>query len=74
MRKTVEVNENQYRLVDEDGRRSYLYEKNDSFFFPDKCLEIAVHHEDGTTDAHLPDTSIYGAFVNDCLGEKKNKD
>ncbi len=67
------VDENHYRTVDDDGKRSYLYKNDGDFFFPDTCIEISVHNRDGTTDAYEPDTTIIGVFLNDCLGTKKNK-
>jgi len=65
------------RETAEDGRRSYLYEVDDSVSgallndFKGKCVEVADHHPDGTTDAYEPDLGIAGTFLNDQKGRHK---
>lgn len=68
------VDDKHYRVVSEDGKESYLYEADGGLFHPDSCVEIAKHHEDGTTDAYTVDKSLLGWIFGDGTKDKKNKD
>ena len=65
------VDDNHYRTVSDDGKESYLYEANTNPFVPDKCIEIAEHHSDGTTDAYEADNSVYASLFWGGKGKKK---
>ena len=57
------VDKNHYRVVSEDGRKSWLYEADDSILSPlirDECVEVAVHHPDGTTTAYEYNSGLFG--------------
>ncbi len=45
------VDDNHYRTTSDDDKTSYLYKYGD---LGDTCIEIAKHHDDGTTDAYKP--------------------
>ncbi|MBT4731190.1 hypothetical protein HOB87_04405 [Candidatus Woesearchaeota archaeon] len=45
------VDNNHYRSTSDDGKTSYLYKAGN---LSDTCIEIAEHHDDGTTDAYKP--------------------
>lgn len=62
------VDSNHYRVTTDDGRKSYLYETDG---WSDHCIEVADHHEDGTTDAYEVDSSISGVFFHDGKGKHK---
>jgi hypothetical protein len=70
MSKKVKVDDDHYRIVTDDGRKSWLYEKDGSF---DRCIEVAEHHPSGTTDAWEYDNgTIFNFLFNNSKGEKKN--
>ena len=60
------VDNEHYRVVSDDGKTSYLYKADGGLFHPDSCIEIAEHHEDGTTDAYEVDNSILGGLLHGC--------
>ena len=65
------VDKNHYRVTSNDGRKSYLYETDNSLFGPDKCVEVAEHHQDGTTDAYEYDPSFTASIFHGCKGKHK---
>ncbi len=71
MSKKVNVDDDHFRIVTDDGRMSWLYEKDGNF---DRCIEVAEHNQDGTTDAWEYDNgTIVNFLFNNSKGEKKNK-
>src|ERR1039458_9391814 len=68
------------RETDDDGRRSTLYEYDDSIIrgtlndHKGKAVEISEHDKDGTTDAYEYDDSIIRGTLNDHKGDQKNDD
>lgn len=72
MPKKSQVDKHHYRVVSDDKRTSYLYEYG-GLISPDRCVEIAEHHKNGTTDAYEVDNSIVGLFLYGGKGAKKNK-
>ena len=61
------IDDDHYRVTDDDGRRSYVYEFG---FFGDTCVEIADHHEDGTTTAYEVG-GVLDSIFNDGKGDPK---
>ncbi len=65
------VDDDHYREVSDDGRKSWLYEADGGLLSPDTCVEVAEHHEDGTTTAWEKDSSIFGELFWGGKGKKK---
>ena len=65
------------RVTSDDGRRSDLYEYDDSFIGgiahdgKGAHVEVAEHLEDGTTEAYEPDDSFIGGIAHDGKGAHK---
>ena len=59
------VDDRHYRVVSDDGRKSYLYETDG---WSSWCVEVAEHHEDGTTDAYE-----HGGIIDDMFWGGKGK-
>jgi hypothetical protein len=68
MAKREWVDKNHFRVVSDDGRRSWLYETDG---WTDTCIEVADHHPDGTTDAYEADNSVVGQLFWDGKGRHK---
>lgn len=62
------VDKNHYRVTSDDGRKSWLYE-TDGWF--SHCVEVAEHHQGGTTDAYEADSSIIGQLFHGGKGKHK---
>lgn len=67
MSEKVRVDDNHYRIVEDDGKTSRLYETDGGLFGPDTCVEVADHHPDGTTTAYEPTDPLF----TDGRGKKK---
>jgi hypothetical protein len=69
------VDRTHYREVSKDGRESYLYEADTSvlgsLLGTDRCVEVADHNPDGTTDAYEYDGSILGSLFHGGRGAHK---
>ncbi|MCZ7652539.1 MAG: hypothetical protein M5U13_15760 [Thermoanaerobaculia bacterium] len=65
------VDNEHYRKVSDDGQTSWLYEADSSFLGTDRCIEIARHHDDGTTTAYEVDHSFLGSLFGDGRGREK---
>jgi len=66
------------RETSEDGKRSCLYKVNTGLSTlitgpKGPCVEVAEHHDDGTTDSYEADTSLIGMLFHGGKGSKKNK-
>ncbi len=65
------------RVTSDDGRTSWLYEKDNSVVGEflgggrGRCVEVADHHKDGTTDAYGKDDSIIGELFFGGKGKHK---
>lgn len=46
------VDDSHYRVVSEDGSKSWLYVADGGLWAPDTCTEVTEHHSDGTSDAY----------------------
>ncbi|MGV3661090.1 MAG: hypothetical protein ACO1TE_12960 [Prosthecobacter sp.] len=68
------VDDKHYRLVSDDGKKSWLMESSPKILGigpPDIPLEVSEHHSDGTTDAYEYDGSLVGSLVFGNKGRKK---
>ncbi len=63
------VDDNHYRVVSDDGKTSYLYEVS-GILCSSTCVEIAEHHDDGTTDAYEVG-GVMDSIFNGGKGRKK---
>lgn len=54
------VDNDHYRVVSDDGTKSWLYEADGGLLGPDTCVEVTDHHSDGTTDAFEPLSPLGG--------------
>ena len=61
------VDDDHYRVVSDDGRKSELYEKS---FFGDTRIEVADHGSNGETTAYEADNGFFG-FLTGGRGDKK---
>lgn len=68
--KKSQVDKKHYRKTSDDGKRSYLYRKSDNPLGLDACVEVADHHEDGTTTAYERG-NLFDFFFNGDRGKKK---
>jgi len=64
------------RDTSDDGRTSWLYEVNQGLGLlisgpKGPCVEVAEHHEDGTTTAYEYDGSIIGMLFHGGKGKRK---
>jgi hypothetical protein len=60
------------RETSEDGGTSWLYEVSNSIWGgKGGCVEVAEHHEDGTTDAYEYDGGIIGSLFGGGKGGHK---
>lgn len=65
------VDDTHYRTSNDGGKTSWLYETSGSVFFPDKAVEVAEHHSDGTTDSYNVDSSFFGILFSGGKGSHK---
>lgn len=65
------VDKEHYRTVSNDGKQSWLHKADGGLFGPDTCVEVADHHEDGTTSAYEYDSSITGQIFFGGKGKEK---
>lgn len=65
------VDENHFRETDDDGTKSWLYEKENWFSKP-VCIEVTDHHEDGTSTSYKYDGSLFPGAINGGRGGKKS--
>jgi hypothetical protein len=74
---TKTVDENGYiRVTSDDGRTSRLYEPSSSLseaflMGHGRCIEVAVHHTDGTTTAYEYGGGLVNEILNDGRGAPK---
>ena len=68
----VRQDDGSVRVVSENGRKSWLFESEGLFGDLNNCIEVADHHEDGTTDAYEYRFSWNPLSSN--KGAKKNSD
>jgi len=64
------VDKNHYRITSEDGCKSWLYETY-GIFGASKCVEVAEHYPDGTTEAWEADPEAYWNIFSNGKGKKK---
>lgn len=65
------TDKNHYRVVSDDGSKSWLYEADGGLFGPDTCKEVADHHDDGTTTAYEHEPGIISSLFYDGKGAEK---
>ena len=64
------VDSNHYRVVSDDGSKSWLYEVS-GLFGSSHCVEVAHHHDDGTTTAYEAGGVMDSIFHSDGRGRPK---
>lgn len=64
------VDKNHYRSTSDDGSTSYLYEVS-GIMGTSTCVEVADHHDDGTTTAYEYDPSFRASLFSGGRGSKK---
>ncbi|WP_299326406.1 hypothetical protein [Parasphingopyxis sp.] len=65
------VDDNHYRVTNDSGTTSWLYEETGSIVPSSKCVEVADHHDDGTTTAYEYDSSVSSNLFDGNRGSKK---
>lgn len=55
-------------LETDDGKESWLYESDG---ISDTCVEVADHHDDGTTTAYEHSNSVFDGLFSGGRGTKK---
>ena len=65
------VDDDHYRMVDSDGKTSWLYKADGGVFSQDSVVERADHHEDGSTTAYEIDNSFLGGLFGGFRGKEK---
>ena len=65
------IDDDHYRVTDDDGGSSRVYEIDTRPFCSDRCVQVAVHHRDGTTDAYEADHSFFGTLFHGGRGSHK---
>ena len=67
------IDDEHYRVVSDEGDKSWLYKADGGLWFPDSCIEVAEHHSDGTTDAYEYDGSFMSSQFYGGKEAKKNE-
>lgn len=67
MSREVKVDDSHVRVVSDDGSSSRVYDTSDNW----RCVEVADHHSNGTTEAFEYSGNPLSALFNGSRGEPK---